>query len=62
MTSSRAMNCPASSTASISHRPRAAPAARSRTSESVVVVMPPGSVRPPRRAKSLLILVLSLPV
>src|SRR6266700_3704593 len=55
------MNCPASSTISISQRPRAAPAACSRTSESVVVVISPGSARPPRRTKSLLILVLPVP-
>jgi hypothetical protein len=60
VTSSNAMNCPASSTISMSQRPRAA-VAGSRTSGSVVVVMTPGCARGRHHTESLLILVLPLP-
>ncbi len=54
------MNCPASSTISMSQRPRAA-VAGSRTSGSVVVVMTPACARGRHHTESLLILVLPLP-
>ncbi|MGH3399027.1 MAG: hypothetical protein ACRDPO_30525 [Streptosporangiaceae bacterium] len=57
--SSSAMNCPASSTISISQRPRAA-VAGSRTSGSVMV-MRAACARSGDRGESLLILVLPLP-
>jgi hypothetical protein len=55
------MNCPASSTISMSQRPRAAPAELSRTRESVVVVMPPACAAAHGSGESLLILVLPVP-
>ena len=60
VTSSSAMNCPASSTISISQRPGTA-VAGSRISGSVVVVMTPACARARHHTESLLILVLPLP-
>jgi len=58
--SSSAMNCPASSTISISQRPRAA-VAGSRRPRSVMVVMTAACAQTGEHAESLLILVSPLP-